>query len=344
MQDLVSIIITTYSGSYVLERAIKSVQQQTYKSLEIIVVDDNNPESEERKKTEKVMNKFSKDNSVKYFRHERNMNGSVARNTGIKNANGRFIAFLDDDDIYMPSRIEKCVNILKNNSEYNSVLTGVIVTDGIQVIDIIEQKSHDDPLRDMFFGNPLGTGSNMFFTRSAIEYLNGFDVSFLRRQDVEFMVRFYKHFKSAYIHENLAVKVVQKRPNININYKKFVKIEKQFISTFSNIIYSYLDNEDRFNYLNHTYTVLFRMALVSSSKDTRMATVDLRKIRKLTVKEKIFAKFSTIYRICRYNPILYGIKVKSEQKKNNIRISQLLPFVDAKEIQFMKNYKVIKSR
>ena len=97
-EELVSVIIPTYKRSEMLPRAVESALNQTYSNIEVVVVDDNDPESTWRKDTSERMLQFKNDNRVKYICHEKNSNGSVARNTGIKNSAGSIIAFLDDDD------------------------------------------------------------------------------------------------------------------------------------------------------------------------------------------------------------------------------------------------------
>ena len=97
----VSIIIATYHRYDLLPRAVKSALAQTHKDIEIIVVDDNPPESKERTETEKVMSEFT-DSMVQYIQNIKNSGGAVTRNNGIKRATGDFIAFLDDDDEYLP--------------------------------------------------------------------------------------------------------------------------------------------------------------------------------------------------------------------------------------------------
>lgn len=339
---LVSIIVTTYAGSGVLARSISSVLQQTYQNWELIVVDDNNPETVERRITEQLMKNYVNDKRIRYIKHEKNRNGSAARNTGIRNAKGFYIAFLDDDDVYFPSRIEHCVVELQSHPECDSVLTNVIVTDGSEVIDVIEQANHTDPLRDMFFGNPLGTGSNLFITKKAIDLLDGFDESFLRRQDVEFMIRFYKKFKSVYVNENLVAKIVEKRKNIKIDYQKFRGIEKHFISTFYDTIYCYLDEKDRKDYLNHTYTVLFRMALVSSTADVKVAIQDLLSVRSLSEKERIMVRIEKLYRGCRNNNFLYSIKKRKEIKDNRRRGRVSMKRIGDSERSVLASLKAIK--
>ena len=87
MNDLVSVIITTYKRSNLIERAILSVLNQTYKNIEIIVVDDNANFPEERKKTETIVKKYS---SIIYIANPKNLGGALSRNEGIYRAKRKF--------------------------------------------------------------------------------------------------------------------------------------------------------------------------------------------------------------------------------------------------------------
>ncbi|HBT4553067.1 TPA: glycosyltransferase family 2 protein, partial [Enterococcus faecium] len=80
----VSIIIPSYKGSNEILIAVWGALSQTVTSKEIIVVDDNGIGTEEQIKTKEKLQKFIKENKIKYFAHEKNLNGSAARNTGIK--------------------------------------------------------------------------------------------------------------------------------------------------------------------------------------------------------------------------------------------------------------------
>ena len=114
-EKLITTIITTYKRSDTLPRAIKSVLNQTYKNIEIIVVDDNDSDSIYRKETTKIMQGFANNPVVKYICHSKNLNGANARNTGLKIAKGDFITFLDDDDEYVSNHFEKLIPILDNS-------------------------------------------------------------------------------------------------------------------------------------------------------------------------------------------------------------------------------------
>lgn len=115
---LVSVVIPTYSRNDMLERAINCIQKQTHQNLDIIVVDDNPPESEFRLATQKIMQKYVEDKRIRYIQNPKNLGGAGARNVGIEASKGEYIAFLDDDDLYYPDKIEKQLQVfLDSNSE-----------------------------------------------------------------------------------------------------------------------------------------------------------------------------------------------------------------------------------
>lgn len=104
---LISVVIPTYSRNVTLKNAIESVLAQTYQNFEILVVDDNPPDSEWRKSTQELMKEYEENPKIRYIRNARNLGGAGARNEGIKEAKGEYIAFLDDDDEYLPQKLEK---------------------------------------------------------------------------------------------------------------------------------------------------------------------------------------------------------------------------------------------
>ena len=111
--DLVSVVITTYGRTDTLHRAIKSVLSQTYPNIEIIVVDDNKDE-QIRKEVIKTVSSIDY-SRVKLVLNAVNMGGALARNEGIRAAKGKYIAFLDDDDEYLPLKVEKQVEVFKKD-------------------------------------------------------------------------------------------------------------------------------------------------------------------------------------------------------------------------------------
>ena len=101
---LISIIVPTCKRADMLERAIDSILNQTYSNIEIVVVNDNVPDSEFDLKTKATLQKYDKDNRVNCVSTTGLTGGGAARNLAIKHTNGEYVAFLDDDDRYLPDQ------------------------------------------------------------------------------------------------------------------------------------------------------------------------------------------------------------------------------------------------
>jgi glycosyltransferase involved in cell wall biosynthesis len=112
--DLVSVIIITYNRFNFLLHALKSVYAQTYKNYEVIIINDGSTEEEYYSHTfpEKVSIYHRKDNSKKVFGYA---NLGFLRNFGVSKATGKYIAFLDDDDYWMPDKLKVQVNLMKTH-------------------------------------------------------------------------------------------------------------------------------------------------------------------------------------------------------------------------------------
>lgn len=102
---LVSVVIPTYRRGKYIAKAIDSVLSQTYNNLEIIIIDDNISNSIEREQTQKIIEDIN-DSRILYIQNAKNLGGSLSRNVGIFKAKGEYITFLDDDDLYLPKKIE----------------------------------------------------------------------------------------------------------------------------------------------------------------------------------------------------------------------------------------------
>ena len=120
MSRLVSVIIPTYKRSNMLIRTIESVLNQSYDNIEIIVVDDNGND-EFHKETMKKMIRYRGNPRIKYIKHKNNSGGCAARNTGLAAAKGEYVCFLDDDDIIYTNKIEKQVEFLEKNKDFDIV-------------------------------------------------------------------------------------------------------------------------------------------------------------------------------------------------------------------------------
>ena len=120
MEDLISIIIPTYNRANLIKRSIESIEKQSFKNYEIIIVDNNSTDN-----TEFIVKKFSS-LPIKYFVVDNNNNIAKARNYGIMKANGNLIAFLDSDDYWEHNKLELCYK--KINQGFDLVFHNLKIT------------------------------------------------------------------------------------------------------------------------------------------------------------------------------------------------------------------------
>lgn len=229
----VSVIIPTYKRTEDITRALDSVLAQTLDSIEVIVVDDNGIGTDHGLTTAEAMRKYSDDRRVVYLQHEVNKNGSAARNTGIRAAKGEYIAFLDDDDIYHPERLQKmCEKMDQLDSSWGACYTGYIKhqSNGTKQYsaECVEGDVFVQALMRSFY---IGTGSNLFFRRSVIDDIGMFDESFRRNQDLEYIVRVLKKYKIAYVDGSLVEKFHDIR-TVHLNLEQSIERENTFRSKF----------------------------------------------------------------------------------------------------------------
>ena len=111
MAGLVSIIMPSYNTAGFIEQTIKSVLAQTYKNWELIIVDDCSTDN-----TDEVVERFLTDKRIKYLKNKHNSGAAVSRNRALREANGKWIAFLDSDDIWYLFHIKESIDILQRTN------------------------------------------------------------------------------------------------------------------------------------------------------------------------------------------------------------------------------------
>ncbi len=116
MNELVSIIMPSYNTGKYISTTIESVMQQTYSHWELIIVDDCSIDN-----TDEVVKKYlEKDTRIYYLKNETNSGAAVSRNRALREAKGKWIAFLDSDDLWMPEKLEKQIKFMENNNYHFS--------------------------------------------------------------------------------------------------------------------------------------------------------------------------------------------------------------------------------
>ncbi len=210
-----SIVIPTYNRVTLLKRAIDSVLDQTLNDFELIVVDDHSTDN-----TESVVNRID-DSRVLYFVNERTKGSAGAKNTGVAKAKAEWIAFLDDDDYWLPEKLEKqYLKIKKANAELGLVYTlSSDLKDGV----LIKRKGKIKEgwiFWDLLFNDYIGTASCVAIRKAAIERIGGFDERFPSKVDTDLYIRIARDYRIEIIREVLVVRDLVANNRISINAQK----------------------------------------------------------------------------------------------------------------------------
>lgn len=260
---MVSVIITTYKRANMLERAVESVLGQSYENIEVIVIDDNDENTEYRYSTENIMQKYKNNKKVVYVKHKKNMNGAAARNTGIKFANGSVVCFLDDDDWYLSEKVEKQLKYLISKKEYDAVYCGWSRENKLTI-----PKKEGDLSFELLSGmNLIYTNTIMMWKEAAIN-CGGWDERFKRNQEAVFLLRFFnKGYKIGVVSEALVEFDISDRSNA-LNSKGNEEQFELYLNEHNDIIEK-LDNK-KSNARDIIFSLRYRGILLSYLKEKNM--------------------------------------------------------------------------
>lgn len=252
-EELVSAIITTHNRSpYIVLRAVKSVLKQTYKNIEVIVVDDSTASFSQRNEVERVIREQS--NRIIYIRHEKNMGSCAARNTGLLYANGFYVAYLDDDDEWLPEKIEKQIEGFCNSNI-------ALVYCGYNVIDEKRGKRYVNPtiiLNGFVFEELLThkfngvTTSNPLIKKECINSIGGFDTEMQSLQDYDLMLRITMKYPVNCVKEPLLNYYIHDGNRISNDIDKRIAGRERILEKYRDII----NSDDLAWYMNYKELVL----------------------------------------------------------------------------------------
>lgn len=196
----VSVILPTYNREATLGAAIQSVLDQSFRSFELIIVDDASSDA-----TEQLVGSID-DARISYLRHQNNSGGSAARNSGLKAAKGELLAFQDSDDRWLPEKLERQVAQLDANPEIGLVWcpytrsepNGGSTLHPARSMQCPRGEAHSALLEKNFIGTPT-----IVARRACYERCGGFDEALPRFQDWDWVVRVAEQFSIDHIDEPL---------------------------------------------------------------------------------------------------------------------------------------------
>jgi len=207
----VSVIVPAYNCGKYIKEAIECVLEQTYENKEILVVDDGSTDN-----TQQIVRQYVERSEVKYF-YQKNKGPAASRNTGIRNATGEYVSFLDADDLWDRAKLQKSIEFIENNG-FDWICTGMIKVkqNGEKLIKRIPETSwvidpHTKEIKQLKRGifyfssvpvhTPTITARMECFRQAGL-----FDESFLVGEDTDLWLRFEEAgLRGGYLDENLTI-------------------------------------------------------------------------------------------------------------------------------------------
>jgi glycosyltransferase involved in cell wall biosynthesis len=242
----VSVILPTYNRATLLPRAIYSVLNQSYHDLELIVVDDCSTDG-----TEDELSKI-KDARLRVIRQSINSGPSAARNVGIRASLGRYVAFQDSDDEWLPEKLRKQVEMLEQHDELGNCPAAcysrfiilrynkkTIVPSGPS--NLLSGRIYER----LLYGNTMGTPSTIF-RKEILDIVGSFDESITNREDWDLALRIARDYPIAFLDEATLVsydsprsvnKLVSPESEVKILHKHYDSY-KAFPETMARITWS----------------------------------------------------------------------------------------------------------
>lgn len=242
MGDLISVIMPTYNRGYIISLAIDSILNQTYRNLELIIVDDFSDDN-----TNQIISQYS-DERIKYIRLDKKMGANYARNIGLRNSKGKFITFQDSDDYSLPQRLEIEYETLKKE-KVDLVFSSFYKIQSGNEEKIIKGENkntklkkfppkkikNEDILNVLLYKNIITT--QVLFGKKEVFMNEKFDNDITRFQDWDLMIRIAQKYKIFHIDKSLLYMFVQKDSISKSNSKGYESLEiimNKYYNIFNN--------------------------------------------------------------------------------------------------------------
>jgi glycosyltransferase involved in cell wall biosynthesis len=247
----VSVVIPTYNRRPLLQRAVESVMAQTFSGrIELVVCDDGSTDD-----TGSYVTELDAGLDVRYLRNSATVGGSASRNRGIRESSGSYVGLLDDDDTWCPTKLERCLEILKE-SGVDAVVTGLhrVFGDGSKETVAIAKEHVRFP---RLLAMPVvGGGSSLVVARQLLLDVGLFDEALPRYQDWDLLVRLAQRTEIGIVPEPLVEKTATGLASLQsaeIARSRFTAKHAEYIAAFS--------PRDRRRILGNHDLHLFRLAL-----------------------------------------------------------------------------------
>lgn len=255
-KGLVSCVIPTYKRSDTLPRAINSVLGQTYQNIEVIVVDDNAPESQESLDVKEVLSGYSTHSNVHYISQKKHINGAVARNEGIKASEGEFIAFLDDDEEWLPEKVSLQVEYLNMKSDVDGVSCLYVNYRGGKEVNRIASYSSESLQFKILTCQIMVHTSTFLCRRATLNKSGAFNPRLLRHQDMQMFVDFLNYGRIDPICKYLVINHIDSEIN-RPNAQRLIYVKNEFFEAVKETMNRYNIKEQQRIHSAHNFEISY---------------------------------------------------------------------------------------
>ncbi len=252
-KDLVTVVLTTCKRApEIVKRAVLSILAQTYHNWELIIVDDSPQEYEYRTEIKELVISIVPSNKLLFIQNSINKGACYSRNIGLNSAKGEYIAYIDDDDEWLPEKLEKQVCALKLSStnvalvygSYFSVYEQNSRRELIELKDVSGMKFRDL----LYMGNQIGGMSMPLLRTQCVLAVGGFDELMQSSQDSDLWLRILNQYDIKYINIPLVLYHIHDGERIGTNPQKKI----QGIERINEKYKEYLENDTELWWKRHS--------------------------------------------------------------------------------------------
>lgn len=257
-KDLVTIVLTTCKRApEIVKRAVLSITDQTYQNWELIIVDDSPNGFELRDEVKKQVLSIVPQHKLIYMQNPENRGACYSRNIGLEKARGEFIAYIDDDDEWLPEKLEKQVNTFHSSSINVALVYGpfykVYEHSGKKEVEQLIDISGIEFRDLLYMGNPFGGMSMPLLRTECVLGVGGFDELMQSSQDTDLWLRIFRSYAVKYMDIPLVLYYVHEGEQISSNPIKKIRGIERINEKYK----EYLENDAELWWKRHSILIMY---------------------------------------------------------------------------------------
>jgi glycosyltransferase involved in cell wall biosynthesis len=303
---LVSVVVPTYNRESTIVRSINSILEQTYQNLECIIVDDGSSDH-----TKDVVSQIE-DSRVRYIKLNQNRGPSVARNVGIRESRGDYIAFNDSDDLWLPDKLEIQMAKLEAEAEAGMIYCSYLYRKDGKEYQVPSEKCTQEELEGEIFAslwdsNKIGTPT-ILIKKECIKSCGAFSENLHSLEDWEFVLRISRKYKISYVNKIL-VHTHYSPKGVNEQYELQVEAIWQIMNQYQQVKgndpqmvrlllhkLALISEEDRIAY----WEEILVPSVIASKMDFRLILTYVREQNKAQKINSTFARMADLDKLTRF--------------------------------------------